>query len=102
VNEERRVTDPFKDDIHQLIEHVGAMRTSLAVIEQQMLAQMIKVEDHHKTLYGVNGTPGLTISVDRLNQAERIRERHLGVIYTAIAGLSIKEFWSLFMGNKGP
>lgn len=95
--EERRFTDPFKDDLHRLVENVADIKEALSRLEEKML----KVEDHHRTLYGVGGQPGLTIIVDRLDQVERSRAKHLGIIYTAIAGLVIKSFWTLLFTNNG-
>lgn len=85
MTEDRRFTDPFKEDLHRLVENVSAMRSSLAKIEEKME----KVEDHHRTLYGINGSPGLTIVVDRLDQVEKSRSKHLTIIYTALTGLGI-------------
>ena len=95
MTEDRRFTDPFKEDLHQLVENVSAMRESLAKIEEKME----KVEDHHRTLYGINGNPGLTIVVDRLDQVEKSRSKHLSIIYTALAGLVTKALWSSFYGR---
>lgn len=98
MNEDRRITDPFKDDLHALVERVSDMSQTLSRIEEKLL----KVEDHHRTLYGVNGQPGLTIVVDRLDQVEKSRAQHLAVIYTAIAGLVLKAFWGVISGTKAP
>lgn len=98
MSEDRRITDPFKDDLHALVERVSDMSATLGRIEEKLL----KVEDHHRTLYGVNGQPGLTIVVDRLDQVERSRSQHLAVIYTSIAGLVLKAFWSVIAGTKAP
>lgn len=43
------------------------------------------VTDHQRTLYGVNGDPGLSTIVDRLQQTEDTRNRHFWVLYPAIA-----------------
>jgi hypothetical protein len=96
MSEDRRITDPFKDDLHALVQRVSDMSQTLSRIEEKLL----KVEDHHRTLYGINGQPGLTIVVDRLDQVEKSRSQHLTVIYTAIAGLVLKAFWGVISGTK--
>lgn len=98
MSEERRITDPFKDDLHELVRRVSEMSGTLVRIEEKLL----KVDEHHRTLYGNNGVPGLTTVVDRLDQVEKSRERHLGVIYTAIVGLWLKAFWGVLVGSKVP
>jgi hypothetical protein len=95
-NEDRRKTDPFMEDVHTLVMKVSAMSETLARIEEKM----IKVDDHHKTLYGINGTPGLTIAVDRLDQLEKSRNAHLSIIYTAIAGILAKVGWDVVTNHK--
>lgn len=97
MTDDRRLTDPFKDDLHTLIEHVGDMKGSLARIEEKML----KVDDHHKTLYGINGLPGLTIVVDRLEQVEKDRSGKFMLAWTAIIGLAAERAWA-FLTHKGP
>lgn len=98
MSEDRRITDPFKDDLHELVSRVADMSNTLVRIEEKLL----KVDEHHRTLYGNNGIPGLTTVVDRLDQVEKSRERHLGIIYTAIIGLWLKAFWSVIAGTKVP
>lgn len=98
MTDERRITDPFKDDLHELVKKVSDMSNTLVRIEEKLL----KVDEHHRTLYGNNGVPGLTTVVDRLDQVEKSRERHLGVIYTAIVGLWLKAFWGVLVGTKVP
>lgn len=93
TSDDRRLTDPFKDDLHRLIEHVGAIKESIARIE----VQMVKVEDHHKTLYGVNGSPGLSTIVDRLNESEKSRKW----LWTAIGSLGLKTLWDVLTTHRG-
>lgn len=102
MDEDRRFTDPFKDDLHKLIEHMADIRGSVSEIKVEMVNSRKIMEDHHRTLYGVNGTPGLTIVVDRLDQVEKSRTKHLSIIYTAIAGIGLKAFWGFIVGNKAP
>ena len=41
------------------------------------------LEEHHKTLYGEGSDPGLSKTVDRLNQAKGHSDKHLFAIYSA-------------------
>ncbi len=98
MSEDRRITDQFKDDLHELVKKVVEMSETLVRIEEKLL----RVDEHHQTLYGNNGSPGLIKVVDRLDQVERSRERHLGAIYTLIVGLWLKAFWGVLVGSKVP
>ena len=49
-----------------------------------------KANGHHRTLYGINGDPGLHTVVDRLNENEKERAKHFWVLYPALALSLIK------------
>jgi hypothetical protein len=55
------------------------------------------LENHEKSLHG-NGTPGLIIRTDRLEQAEETRKRHFLVIWGGIATVGVKAFWAKIFG----
>jgi len=92
MSEDRRFTDPCRNDI-------AAIRESQIRTEAQIVSFIDKLESHHRTLYGSNGQPGLTIKVDRLEELEKSRTFHRGVIYTAVAGLGLDRIFSWIKGH---
>lgn len=73
------------------LEKLGIL-SKLNEIQLEQVKQNSKIEDvlrmasdHHKTLYGVNGDPGIDKVVDRLQQTEDTRNKHFWVLYPAIA-----------------
>lgn len=61
--------------------------------------------DHHLTLFGDgNGSPGLRMRVDRLEQTEAERKIWIGAAITAGIGAAVTGVWNLFHigGGKSP
>lgn len=58
------------------------------------------VQEHHKTLYGINGNPGISVIVDRLDQSGKERSKHFWVIYPALTLSLLKHAMSYFNGVK--
>ena len=98
MSEDRRITDPFKDDLHELVKKVSEMSGTLVRIEEKLKT----VDEHHRTLYGAYGQPGLTTIVDRQDQREKARQKHLAAIYTTLICLVINAFWRVLTGTKAP
>lgn len=76
------------------MEKLGIL-AKLNEIQIEQVRQNSKIDDllrlsesHHRTLYGINGDPGLDKVVDRLNENEKERSKHFWVLYPAI-GLSL-------------
>lgn len=92
-------------DEQNFIEKLGIVQTlneiKIAQVEKNAkLDQVLAwVQEHHKTLYGVNGSPGLDKSVDRLLAIEQSREKHFWVIYPALV-ISLAKHAMDYLRNK--
>ena len=56
-------------------------------------------DDHSKELWGVNGMPGLSKTVDRLVQSEKNRRTLAGSVVAIVAGLVGETVWRKFTGH---
>lgn len=53
-----------------------------------------RLEEHHDDLYGRDSdTPGMKLKVDRLEQAKKNSDKHLGVVYATAIALVFKTLW---------
>jgi hypothetical protein len=59
------------------------------------------IRDHHETLYGDgNGSPGLRMRTDRLEQRQSRRDQHFWVMWTAVIGTICGTIWAWISGQK--
>lgn len=84
-------TDKVIHQIHgELIEFRSEMKTRAGHFQELL-------EDHHTTLYGDgNGTPGMRVRMDRLEQSSKAREKHIFAIWTAVLGSAVAWLTGLF------
>lgn len=83
-------------DDQNWLEKLGILQklNDIQLVQERQNAKIDEVlrmaGDHHKTLYGHDGDPGLDKSVDRLNEKEKIR----AVWYGATVVIFLERAWS--------
>ena len=97
----------------EIVKRLGAVEQELirvgehlkSLMEQgktshEYLADMVK--SHHRDLYGVNGSPGIKISLDRVLQLEKNLSRHFWIIYGSLIVGFFKIVFDFIIGKKIP
>lgn len=74
---------------------MASFEQSLARIETTLTENLPKVT---KQLYGANGSPGMIVRVDRLEQASLRTRWALRVIIASLTSIFLAGMWSLMTG----
>ena len=71
--------------------------------DEMMQEQVQKIiTNHDKMLLGTNGSDGMKINIDRLNQKEQWRSKMSGAIWVAICGLITVAVWNVLTNQPTP
>lgn len=70
-----------------IVRDLGEIKLSLARIEISNTNMSNQLKEHHETLYGNGGEPGVKTVVDRLNELEKGKQARWTLAWTAIGGL---------------
>lgn len=83
------MNDDRLDDIQVVIADIKVRLFAHLEIEEKQNAEIHELlKKHDQTLYG-NGHPGLKTQVDRIEQREFDRSKHIAAMWTVIAGILI-------------
>lgn len=93
--EKLKIVERLGDIDNKLSNHFQRFEHHLEMDElfQKNLVKM--VDSHEKMLVGTNGSDGMKIQLDRINQKEKWRTTMFGTMWTAIAGLVAAAVWNV-------
>lgn len=93
--EKLRIVEKLDDIKSDLSAHI--QRFDHHCEKDEMVQSEIKdmVKSHDRMLLGANGSDGMKVMIDRLNQKEKWRTTMYGAIWVAICGLVTASVWNV-------